>query len=1099
MADNRATTQTINVVFTDLVGSTEMSNRLGPEKTEELRVTHFTLLRGAMENHGGTEVKNLGDGLMVVFPSQGAALAGSVAMQQAIDRHNRSGKEPLGVRVGAAIGDATPEDGDYFGEPVVEAARLCAKCDAGQIIVSDLYAQLGKNLNHSFTSIGALELRGVPDPVLSVTVDWDPVEIQGALPIPERLQPDILQLAGRHDHMESLTQALKDAEAGNRRVTFLAGEPGVGKTRLSSEIANEAHGHGALTVYGRCDEELSLPYQPWVEAVSYVIDHGPRELVDEVLRLHGPELSLLVPQIRRKYPDIEAPSSTDAETERYHLLQAVTSFLSLVAAEAPVLLVLDDLHWADKPTLTLLRHVFTNGDSTSLMIVGTYRDSDLEAGHPLIDTVAALRREPGVDHLNVRGLDDAEMVQLVTNSAEHELDDDMVAMAHNLRQETAGNAFFAHEILRNLVEVGDLYLGDDGRWVVTKTFEELTLPQSVRDVVGQRVARMGEESLKSLRAAAVIGKEFDLALVAEITDADEDDLLDAFEAAVEAGILAEVPGGDERFRFLHTLTRNTLQGELSDGRRRRMHRKIAEALEASIGDDPGDRVGELATHWLAASVSVDIGKAIEYARLAGQRAAASLAPDEAIRWFTTALDNLEDLGQPDEAMRAALLLDLGTAQRNGGDPDYRQTLLDAGDLAATLGDVDLMASAAIANNRGMYSRLGEKDDERIAAIERATEAVGRDRTSRRAMLLATLFSELEYAAAYDERLAIIDEAIEIAREIGDDAVLCAALNRSCVTSAAPHNLDRRRSVSQESLAIAQRLGDATLEFWARCGVFQAAIGSGDLETAGHAVEALSTAADASARPTFRWVAGNLRGVHLAAVGDADQMELVAGANFGVGADNGEPDAFDYYAIVLMTARWLQGRVPEILEQLLSAAEENVEIPSYRAVGAMFKAELGDLDGARELLQVFKDDDFDYRVNNVWSTVLAPCGVASMILEDREAAASIYEKLSPFAGQMICNQAFTFAGVDGILGGLAGLLGDHDAAARHFAEADAMTSTNGAQWTAARDALTQARYHAANGNTERAQDHVSRCLVTARELGYADLEHKARAVLTGLAG
>ena len=135
----------INVVFTDLVGSTEMSSRLGPEKTEELRVVHFSLLRAAMEAHGGREVKNLGDGLMIVFPSLGSALDGSVAMQQAIDRHNSSGKEPLGVRVGVATGDATEENDDYFGEPVVEAARLCAKCEAGQIIVSELTSMIARS------------------------------------------------------------------------------------------------------------------------------------------------------------------------------------------------------------------------------------------------------------------------------------------------------------------------------------------------------------------------------------------------------------------------------------------------------------------------------------------------------------------------------------------------------------------------------------------------------------------------------------------------------------------------------------------------------------------------------------------------------------------------------------------------------------------------------------------------------------------------------------------------------------------------------------------------------------------------------------------
>jgi len=1094
-----AETVGINVVFTDLVGSTEMSNRLGPEKTEELRVVHFGLLRAAMEAHGGTEVKNLGDGLMIVFPSLGSALDGSVAMQQAIERHNSSGKEPLGVRVGIAAGDATEEDDDYFGEPVVESARLCAKCESGQIIVSQLLSMIARNSGHTFTSIGDLELRGVPEPVPSMTVDWEPVEVAGAVPIPERLVRDMdLRIAGRVDELDGLTQALKDTESGSRRVSFLAGEPGIGKTRLSSEIAAIAHGRGALTLYGRCDEELSLPYQPWVEAIGYLIDNGPDPLVEEVVRLHGPELSALLPQIRRRFPDVEAPPATDAETERYHLLQAVTSFIALISRDQPVLLVLDDLHWADKPTLTLLRHVFTNGATSPIMIIGTYRDSDLAAGHPLIDTVAALRREPGVEQMSVRGLDDGEMVELVSISAEHDLEGSMIEMAHKLRQETAGNAFFAHEILRNLVEVGEVVLGDDGRWNVQKEFEELTLPQSVRDVVGQRISRMGEDSLKALRAAAVVGKEFELELLAEITGTDEDDLLDLLEAAIASGILAEVPGAGERFRFLHTLTRNTLQAELSDGRRRRMHRKIAEALEESIGDNPGDRVGELATHWLAAAVAVDNDKATDYARLAGKRAEASLAPDEAVRWFTTALESLDEADQPDPATRAQLLVDLGTAQRNAGDGDFRQTLLDAGELAQSLGNADLMAEAAIANNRGMYSKLGEKDEERIAAIEAALAAGGSDRTPRRAMLLATLFSELEYATSLDDRAAIITEAESIARETADESVLCAVLNRACATSAAPHNLETRRAISAEALSIAQRLGDAALEFWARSGVFQAAIGAGDLATAETALEAARRLGADTGRPTFRWVAENLRVTLLSATGDAEETETIATVSLEIGSDNAEPDAFDYYAVAIMTSRWFSGRAGEILDQLLATADEMTEIVSYRAVASMMQAELGQHDEAAKLLAFGREHDFEFRVNNTWSTTLAPYGVAATLLGDRENAAVIYEKLLPFAGQFVCTQIFTMRGLDGILGGLAALLGDNEAAEAHFAAAEALSDAFGARWTSASDDLARAQFCHDTGQTDRAQDYVSRCLTTARENGYADVERRARDLLGSLA-
>ncbi len=306
--------------------------------------------------------------------------------------------------------------------------------------MSQLTSMLARSSDHTFTSIGDLELCGVPEAVPAMTVDWEPVQISGAVPMPDRLKPDMdLDIAGRAQELEALGQALKGTESGDKRTTFLAGEPGIGKTRLSSELAVDAHGRGALALYGRCDEELSLPYQPWVEAVGYLFETADADLLEEVVRLHGPELSLLVPSIRRRFPDVEVPTSTDAETERYRLLQAVTSMLAIISENDPVI-----------------------------------------------------------------------------------------------------------------------------------------------DVVGQRIARLGEESLKSLRAAAVIGKEFDLELLAEITGTDEDDLLDLLEAAIAAGVLAEVPGRDERFRFMHTVARNTLEGELSDGRKRRMHRKIAEALEASI-------------------------------------------------------------------------------------------------------------------------------------------------------------------------------------------------------------------------------------------------------------------------------------------------------------------------------------------------------------------------------------------------------------------------------------------------------------------------------------------------------------------------------------
>jgi len=1088
----------INVVFTDLVGSTEMSSRLGPEKTEDLRVVHFGLLRSAMGQHGGSEVKNLGDGLMMVFPSLGSALDGSVAMQQAVDRHNSGGKEPLGVRIGISTGDATEEEGDFFGEPVVEAARMCAKCDAGQIIVSQLLSMLARSTGHTFTSIGDLELRGVPEPVQSMTVDWESVQVEGAMPVPDRLKPDMeRELAGRTDEMASLQQAFKDAEGGTPRVSLLAGEPGIGKTRLSSELAAEAYGRGSLALYGRCDEELSLPYQPWVEALGYLFEHGPEDLLAEAIRLHGPELAGMIPAVRRRFPDVELPASTDAETERYRLLQAVASLLTIVSADGPVLLVLDDLHWAGKPTLTMLRHVFTNVSSASLMIVGTYRDSDLQAGHPLIDTVATLRREPGVEQIPVTGLDDLEMVALVQISAGHDLDETATAMALSLRRETAGNPFFAHEILRNLVEVGDLVLGDDGRWVVRTTFENLTLPQSVRDVVGQRIARLGDDSLKALRAAAVIGKEFDLELLAEITGTDEDDLLDLLEDAVRAGILAEVPGGEERFRFLHTVARNALEAELSDGRKRRMHRKIAEALEASIGDDPGARVGELATHWLAAAAPVESAKAIDYARMAGRHAQESLAPDEAIQWFRTALEHLDPAEGSDDQVRTEVLVELGTAQQHAGDPDYRHTLLDAGASAGRIGDTKSMVGAALANNRGMYSKLGEKDDERIAAIEAALEAIGEGRTAERALLLATLFSELEYAVSLEERLELIDEATDIAREIGDRWVLGMVLNRSSM-SASPQTLSRRLAACAEALTIAVELGDSTLKFWAMCGSFQASLGAGDLVAAASHLEALTSAASEMGRPSFKWVAGNYRGALLSAYGDADEEEVAANDAFATGTAAAEPDAFEFYAATVMNVRWIQGRSPEIIDQLFAAAADNPQIHAYTAVGAMMLAADGDAEEARRMVREAAERDFAERVDNTWSASLSGWSTATSILGEAEAAAILYPLVEPWCGQLFTTSTFAVSGADGLAGMLATVLGRYDEAEAHFAASEASLLAAGANFCATTEDLARAALHDAMGDAEKARYYANRSIEGAKQYGHGSVERRATEFLATLA-
>ncbi len=785
------------------------------------------------------------------------------------------------------------------------------------------------------------------------------------------------------------------------------------------------------------------------------MEHASAEVVEAVVDAHGPELATLVPNLRRRFPDLAVPAATDAETERYLLLQAVAATVVILAAEVPVLLVLDDLHWADKPTLTMLRHVLTNVHATGLMIVCTYRDSDLEAGHPLVDTVAALRRESGVEVLPIRGLDDLEMLALVEASAGHDLDERAREMAVLLRRESAGNPFFADEILRNLVESGELVLGDDGRWVVHKDFDELVVPQSVRDVVGQRIARLGDETLKTLSAAAVIGRDFDLALLAAVTGQDEDDLLDLLEGAMTAGILVEISGADERFRFQHTLARQTLEAGLSEGRRRRGHRKVAEAIEATGGAELGERAGELATHWYAATTSVDPEKVTNYARIAGQRAEAALAPDEAVRWFTMALESLDAADGSDAQIRAALLVELGTSQKHAGNPTYRMTLLEASTLAERVGATSLMVSAALVNNRGFTSKIGAQDDERIAALEAAIAAVGAESCGERARLLATLSSELEYTRPFDERMALIEEAITIARALEDPETLAVVLNRFCMSFAVPHTLEARRGAVTESTAIADRLGDLTLQFWAAAGAFQVALASVAADDARAALDRMDRAATEIGRPGLQWISGYLRGSMLTTTGEADEIERIAAENLTVGADAGEPDALDYFGMAVISARWYEGRGPEIIDQVHQAVLDNPMIPTLIAVEAAFHVQAGDDDRARSLLHEHAALGFDYVVNNPWSGAVTVWAIVAAYLDDAESARILYDLLLPWSGQAACSRVSATTTFDASLGRLATVLGDYTAADRHFAAATEQAAAFGARYWAEHERLDRA--------------------------------------------
>jgi len=555
------TTENVTVLFTDMAGSTALSSRLSPDVADEVRRGHFSILRQAVAEAGGTEVKNLGDGLMVVFATASAALACAVAMQQGVERDNRAHERAVGLRVGLSGGEVTTEDDDYFGDPVVAAARLCATGDGGQILAADVVrAMAGRRSPHRVHGIGPMVLKGLPDPVPAVEVLWEPLpgRAAGTTPLPDLLaaRPEV-GVVGRESELAMVADAAKRAASGEgREVLLVSGEAGLGKTALVAEAARAAFDGGACVLFGHCEENLATPYQHFAEALTHYVTHAPDDRLRAHVEAHGSELSRLVPALASRIPDLPPSRATDADTERYLLFGAVVGLLAMASQHQPVVLVLDDLQWADAGSLQLLGHLTGSQQPLQLVVLGAYRDTELSRSHLLLSTLAALRRQPKVARIELAGLDESGVVLFMEAAAGHFLDDAGRRLARGLHRETDGNPFFVGEVLRHLSETGTIYRDSTGRWVGADGLETAGMPDSVREVIGARVGRLGAPAGRVLSLAAVIGRDFDFDVLARAAGTSEDDLLDVLDAAAGVALVRERAAAPGRYYFAQSTFRS---------------------------------------------------------------------------------------------------------------------------------------------------------------------------------------------------------------------------------------------------------------------------------------------------------------------------------------------------------------------------------------------------------------------------------------------------------------------------------------------------------------------------------------------------------------
>jgi hypothetical protein len=897
---------------------------------------------------------------------------------------------------------------------------------------------------------------------------------------------------GRVEERATLEEAMKLARSGQRQVVLLSGEPGIGKTRLASYAAHDAHAEGFAVAWGACTEELAVPYEPWIGVCTQLVESAPLELLQRHVETHKGELGRLARNLEARVSDLAEPQSSDPETERYLLFNAVAGLLGEVAQTVPLCVVLDDLHWADAQSLALLKHLLRSTEQGSLQLIATFRDSELGKDHPLTGVLADLRRLDGVQRIALRGLGADEVAEVMAAIAGHELTQDGLELAARIAEETDGNPFFVGEILSGLRESGALAFDEHKRrWRIDPS-GELALPESVREVIERRVERLGEESLEALRLAAVIGREFDLELLSAMVEIDEARVLDRLEGAVAALVLAESSEQVGRFRFAHALINQTLYDGLGATRRARMHERVARALEERYGADSAEHLAELALHWRLAAASVDKAKAADYAMRAGKQALENLAPAEAVKLFA---DAVELTGGADSRERCEALIGLGDAQRQTGAAAYRETLLEASRIASDLADAELAGRSAVANNRGFYGAFGQVDSERLAAIERAIELDEPPNPARRASLLALQAQELTWDPDFARRRMLAEEAIGLARDAGNKRVFVEVLRGAFFALWSARTLGVRTALAEELAPIADELRDPALRRAAQNFQINVCVERGELTRAQAALGLMQGSAAELGQPYVNWAVALPTAALTLVHGDLSAGERLAERAFQLGQQAEQPEAVTFYGIQLFYVRTFQGRGEEIIALLEQSVQANPAVPALRAGLASTLCWLDRRGEAATILAEAASDRFEHVLPaSDELTALELYADAAAQTGDRRVAAILYDLIQPWADQVDWNGLTGYGHARLYLGLLAAVLGDQERADEHLAFACEFHEANDMPLWEARGQLGWAEALAARGDADGARGHAARAVELSREHGYGAFEPRAASLV-----
>ncbi len=1006
----------------------------------------------------GRIVKHTGDGFLAEFPTVLSAVECAVVIQQKMGLRNESlaNGQRFQFRIGINLGDIIVDNEDIHGDGVNIAARLESIAEAGGVCISaDVYRQVRNKPGFHFRDLGEHSVKNIQAPIQVYSVgrgelsekpsDTTPLEV--AVPsvakaneagnpfeamlenIPGAGQRPSTLLVGRELEKQILLEAFQEAQQGGGNIVLIRGEPGIGKSSLASSFVEEVKGETAWVVYGQCHETLgSPPFWPWLQILRNL------QLTDDSLGLSPAAIFESLAEAESKQQNritstFGGSGDGDGGGEQFLLFSKIANVLAQYASQRPLILVIDDLHWADKSSLLLLSHICRKLSQQAILVIGTYRDIEITRKHPLFESLGDISRQANLRRIALKGLSEKEVTGFIENTVSTTLSPEIL---RSLYEKTEGNPLFVSEVARILQqEKTNLAHGQVA----------VEIPEGIQEAIGRRLNQLSEECNELLPLAAVIGRKFGLQVLNQLVpESEQIVLLEVLEEAVKRGIVEETNNVMAGFQFCHVLIRDILYDELSLAKKIILHRKVADALVRLRDGDSEISAGEIARHYYHALQGGQGDNAVNYAIEAAEHARKLSAYDEAREYYQLVMDIFNvDEGRYTER-KAEIYYRIVECIHAVGSPTQTTTnacklVLDAARQSRQYEYFVLAACRLVYVERSPVNLHSG-----LEAINEALSYLTEDDLVTRADLLAYRAMSLCFNGRRSDAEQVAFEALSVAGDCGDDLVLCNCLCMALlVLRGRPEKLSERMRLGEQALAISIDAGKYSGSIlndpheWLIL-TYQEL---GDMGRVKTLIQQLEASIDREYSFKGHYFAASASAYQALFEGRWQLAETLIEDTNELGSDRLDDSAEGVYGAQMFMLNRELGRLPMVhgvLKRMLSD-KRGVWAPGLLAT----YTDMGLLEDARTIFEQLAVNDFKpLGEGELFLTCLVYMIEACVELGDSDKAGGLYQRLVPYSGQMVSHPTAVCLGpADMYLGMLSSLKNNLDEAQQLFAKAAAL--------------------------------------------------------------